>query len=59
MSESLVLTALPKALASWVNAMPHIRRKAMLQPMNRLVPMAPSRITKYRRRLKTWTRDAR
>ncbi|XAS68491.1 hypothetical protein V3C33_04050 [Micrococcaceae bacterium Sec5.7] len=58
MSESLVVTAVPRAAASWLNASPHMRRNAMVKPMNRLVPRLPNTTAKYRRRAKTSATDA-
>jgi hypothetical protein len=59
MSESWVVMAVPSAAASWLKASPHIRRKAMAKPMNRLVPMPPANNARLRPRVTTWTTDAR
>ncbi|GAP59178.1 hypothetical protein AHiyo1_24180 [Arthrobacter sp. Hiyo1] len=59
MSESLVLTALPRAFSSWLKARPHMRRNAIPNAMNRIVEMAPRTSMKYLRRVKTSATHAR
>lgn len=59
MSESLVVTAVPSESGSAVNASPHMRRKAMEKPMNRLVPTPPASKARLRSRATTWMTQAR
>ncbi|CAN7217223.1 hypothetical protein [Arthrobacter sp. LjRoot14] len=59
MSESRVVTAAPSESASAVNARPHMRRNAMVNPMNRLVPMPPVSRARWRPRATTWMTQAR
>jgi hypothetical protein len=59
MSESWVVTAVPSESGSAVKASPHMRRNAMANPMNRLVPTPPASSARLRPRATTWMTEAR